>query len=135
MALQIGGIQETVLVSSRDAEVAPRRPSPSSRPPGVDRCSQSAVGGCINPPMRIADARPRYPQEHRDAGTEGTVEVDGRIGTDGFIKDFRVTAPADPRFASATVDALRQWQFTATRLDGVPVEANIHVVVRFTAGQ
>ena len=58
--------------------------------------------------------------------------MDGRIGTDGFIKELRVIAPADPDFASATVEALREWQFTPTRLDGVPVETDIHVHVKFS---
>jgi len=48
------------------------------------------------------------------------VVIEGRIGTDGLIKDLRALAPADPDFANATFDALRQWQFTTTRLDGVP---------------
>jgi len=131
VALQIGGIVETVTIWSGEGESAPRRAAAASSQSEVDACSQSAVGGCIKPPVRIADARPRYPQAHAQAGTEGKVEVDGRIGTDGFIKDFRVTAPADSDFVSATVEALRQWQFTATRLDGVPVETNIHVFANF----
>jgi beta-lactamase regulating signal transducer with metallopeptidase domain len=44
---------------------------------------------------------------------------------------LRALAPADPDFAGATVDALRRWQFTAMRLDGVPVEMNIHVTANF----
>ena len=130
VALQIGGIQETITVSSREAPTPPRPARPGAQP-DFGRCSQSTTGGCIQPPLRIADARPRYPQALIASGTAGNVAVDGRIGTDGFIKDLRVNAPADPEFASATVDALREWQFTATRLDGVPVEANIHVVVNF----
>ena len=131
VALQIGGIQETVMVRSGEAEVPTRKGAAPSYNPETDRCAQTVTGGCIKPPQRIADARPRYPAAHKATGMEGKVEVDGRIGTDGFIKDLRVNAPADPEFASATVDALREWQFTATRLDGVPVEANIHVVVNF----
>jgi hypothetical protein len=133
VALQIGGIQETLTVSSKEAPTAPRPARQGLGQPGVDRCSQVTTGGCIQPPLRIADARPRYPQAHVASGTAGKVEVDGRIGTDGFIKDFRVIAPADPEFASATVEALRLWQFTQVRLDGVPVEANIHVLVKFVA--
>ena len=131
VALQIGGIIETVTVTSREAPTPPRRGQARDEPPATDRCSQTGVGGCIKPPLRIGDARPVYPQAHRATGVEGKVEVDGRIGTDGFIKNMRVNAPADPEFASAAVDALREWQFTATRLDGVPVEANIHVIINF----
>jgi TonB family protein len=134
VVLQIGSLEETVTVyGGPGASVAePVRRSSASQPE-FDSCSQSTVGGCIKPPRRIADARPRYPQRHLDSGTGGKVEIDGRIGTDGFLKDLRVLAPADPDFAAAAVEVLSQWQFTATRLDGIPVEAGIHVTVRFGA--
>jgi TonB family protein len=134
IALQVGELTETVTVGSgpapSSAEQVRRFRTPSQ--PDFDPCSQSTVGGCIKPPTRIADLRPRYPSAQRNSGIGGKVEVSGRIGTDGFIKDFRVTAPAEPEFVTATIDALRQWQFTQTRLDGVPIEVNINVVVRFS---
>jgi len=133
VALQIGALQETLMVTGRDRAPSVRTAARQAGKPDFDPCSQSTAGGCIKPPTRIADARPQYPQAHLATGTGGKVEVDGRIGTDGFITDMRVLAPADPEFASATVEALRQWQFTSTRLDGVPVEANIHILVKFAA--
>jgi TonB family protein len=108
-------------------------PRASVSQPDFDPCSQSPVGGCILQPMKVRDSRPHYPQSQRDAGVSGKVVVEGRIGTDGFIKDLRFAAQADPDFANATVDAIRQWQFTATRLDGVPVETNIRVTANFIA--
>ena len=85
----------------------------------------------VTPPVQITRGQPVYPAKQRETGVGGTVVVEGRIGTDGLIKDLRALAPADPDFAGATVDALRRWQFTAIRLDGVPVEMNIHVTANF----
>jgi TonB family protein len=133
VALQIGEIQETLTVTSKDRAPVIRAAARQTVKPDFDPCSQSNVGGCIKPPLKLADALPQYPQRHIDTGTGGNVQVEGRIGTDGFIKDVRVIATADPDFATATIEALRQWQFTPTRLDGVPVEANIHVIVHFEA--
>jgi protein TonB len=99
--------------------------------PEYDPCSQSPVGGCIVPPLKIGDMKPIYPAKQRDAGVSGTVEIDARLGTDGLMKDFRLTAPADPDLVNAVLEALRQWQFTQTRLDGVPVEVVMHVSARF----
>jgi TonB family protein len=134
VVLQIGSLMETVMVWSGTGAtgVQPARRVTVSQPE-FDRCSQTTVGGCIKPPVRIAHVQPRYPQHHFDSGTGGTVQIDGRIGTDGFIKDLRVLAPADTDFAAAANEAVRQWQFTATRLDGIPVEANIHIIVKFAA--
>lgn len=47
------------------------------------------------------------------------------------MKDFRLTEPAEPEFVNALLDAVNQWRFTQTRLDGVPVEVVIHVSARF----
>jgi len=134
IVLQIGSLEETVTVwGGPGAAVAqpPRRIA--SNQPEFDPCSQATTGGCIKPPRRIGHAQPRYPQRHLDSGTSGKVQVDGRIGTDGFMKDLRVLAPADGDFAAAAVEAVSQWQFTPTRLDGIPVEAGIRVTVHFSA--
>jgi beta-lactamase regulating signal transducer with metallopeptidase domain len=133
VALQIGVIEETLWIGSRaPAPVpTPARPRETVSQPQFDSCSQSTAGGCISPPRKIANAVPRYPQALIASGTAGNVEVDGRIGTDGFVKDLRVIAPADAELANATVEAVGQWQYTATRLDGVPVETDIHVTAHF----
>jgi len=138
VALQVAGLTETIHLtaspggsgSAPTARTAPRRPSADQ--PEFDPCSQSSVGGCITQPMKLRDVKPVYPPRQRDAGVGAQVEIDARIGTDGFMKDFRLAAPADPDFVNATVDALRQWQFSQTRLDGVPVEVNMHVHATFT---
>jgi len=135
VALQIGSLEESMTVS---AGAAPRPPAapivPPPYDPAADRCSQTATGGCITPPKPLGHAAPIYPQQQREAGVGAIVRIVARVGTDGFLKDFRVASPAaDPAFVDATVAALRQWQFTTTRLDGVPVEANITVTTNFVA--
>jgi TonB family protein len=85
----------------------------------------------VTPPVQIARAQPIYPPKQRESGVASTVVVEGRVGTDGLFKDLRPLAPADPDFASATIDALRRWQFTPIRFDGVPVEMNIRVTANF----
>jgi TonB-like protein len=95
----------------------------------VDPCSQSPVGGCITQPTKIRDVKPIYPPNRK--GSNVKLELDTRIGTDGFVKDIRAVAPADAEFASAAAEGVRQWRFTQTRLDGVPVEVRMRVHVTF----
>jgi TonB family protein len=73
--------------------------------------------------------KPRYPPNRRGSGA--TLLFEGRIGTDGFLKEMRVLAPADADFANAALEAIRQWKFTPTRLDGVPMETPMRVSVTF----
>jgi len=147
VALQLGSVQETITISTGDTagpplpappppaatdrRVAPPPPPPppppatAQQPPVDDSCSQAAVGGCIQPPVKLTHVPPQYPARQRDASVEGTVNVEGRIGTDGYLKELRLSAPAEPEFVTATLDALSAWQFAPTRLGGVPVETRI----------
>ena len=81
--------------------------------------------------MKIRDVKPRYPRQLWEAGTGGVVKLEGRIGTDGFLKELRVMAPADPDLALAATEAVSQWQYTQTRLDGVPIEVRVDISVNF----
>jgi outer membrane biosynthesis protein TonB len=135
VALQVGALHETIVItagpSSSPAPPATPRTLKTPSQPEYDPCSQSPVGGCIMQPIKILDRKPIYPANQRDAGVSGRVEIDARIGVDGLTKDFRLTEPAEPDFVSALIDAVRQWRFTETRLDGVPVEVVMHVSARF----
>src|SRR5260370_23097609 len=118
------------ILGSWTARTPPSGPKAPSQPE-YDPCSQSPVGGCIVQPTKIADKRPIYPAKQRAASVSGNVEIDARLGTDGMLKDFRLTATADPDFVNALIDALHPWQYTQTRLDHRPVEVAIHVSARF----
>jgi TonB family protein len=122
MTLQVGTVQETVSVS----ETAPDVVRPVS-PAGPYR-----VGGNIKPPRKIRDVRPVYPQSMRDAGHEGVVPMEAVIGIDGTVMSLRVqSTQVHPELANAAMDAVRDWQFTPTLLNGVAVEVAMTVTVQF----
>ena len=97
----------------------------------MDPCSQSTIGGCLLPPTKIRDVKPDYPASR--SGADSIVLLEGRIGTDGFISELRLTAVDDEQFAKAAFAAVNQWQFTPTRLGGVPIETGIKITVNFRA--
>jgi beta-lactamase regulating signal transducer with metallopeptidase domain len=135
VVLQVGSLQETITTTggpdTGPAKIPePRRALPQSQSE-IDPCSQSPVGGCITQPRKIRDVKPRYPRHLWEAGTGGLVKLEARIGTDGFLKELRVMAPADPDLAAAASEAVGQWQFTQTRLDGVPIEVRLNISVNF----
>ncbi|HEV3062483.1 MAG TPA: TonB family protein [Vicinamibacterales bacterium] len=129
VALQVGAVHETVAIQA--GERLPPRPRAAvpSTLADAGSCDQSVVGGCIDPPTKIIDVKPRYPMSR--LGSSAVVTLEGRIGTDGFVSALRVVGAVDADFANAAVDAVGQWQFTPTRLDGVPVETVIEITVRF----
>jgi len=137
VVFQVGSLQETITTTgppdsgAATAAGKDREPRKVVAQPEIDPCSQSAAGGCITQPKKIRDVRPRYPRQLWEAGTGGLVKIEGRIGTDGFLKDLRVMAPADPDLASAATEAVGQWLYSQTRLDGVPIEVRVIITVNF----
>ena len=106
-------------------------PSPTASQ--VQSSSPLRVGGNIRPPRKLQDVRPVYPPKMRDAGLEGVVPLEATgIGRDGSIQSLRVlTAQVHPDFAHAAMEAVRQWRFAPTLLNGAAVEVAMTVTVKF----
>lgn len=136
VALQLGTLQESITVT--DGLSSPARPGSGRRieyKPTPPACSQSTTGGCIQQPLKLRDVKPQYPPQFAGSGREVKVQLEGRIGVDGFINDLRVTTQGNAEFSAAAVEAIRQWEFSQTLLDGVPVEVRMNVLVMFRAAQ
>jgi protein TonB len=73
---------------------------------------------------------PIYPPVALAAGREGTVILEAVIGEDGRVRDVRVMR-AVPLLDQAAMDAVRQWRFTPTLLNGQPVPVIMSVTVGF----
>jgi TonB family protein len=125
ITLQVGEVKETINV--RDRRISgPVGPSQPQLPKPL------RVGGNIRAPMKTVDVKPIYPQTMREAGREGVVPIEAIIGPDGSVASVRVlSADIHPDFAIAAADAVRQWKFTPTLLNGKPVEVVMTVKVQF----
>jgi len=123
ITLQVGTLQETVTV--RESRIGVSNPQAGSPNP-------VRVGGNIRPPTKVKDVRPTYPTSMREAGLGGVVPLEATIGTNGAVTSVRVvSAQVHPDLALAAADAVRQWQFSPTLLNGRPVEVVMTVSVRF----
>ena len=86
------------------------------------------IGGAIAPPTKVKHVAPVYPPEAKAAGVSGVVVVETVIGPDGKVLDTRVLRSV-PKLDAAAIDAVKQWEFTPTLLNGaaVPVVATMTV--------
>ena len=67
------------------------------------------------------------------ARKEGAVVIlESTVGVDGTVTDVKAVRPDSGVFVQAAIDAIRQWQFTPTRLNGEPVPVIMTVTVTFT---
>jgi TonB family protein len=129
ITMQVGTLSETITVqSTRITE-----PATSTQPRGP---APLRVGGNIKAPRKLADVKPVYPDSMRAAGREGVVSLDAVIGADGNVSSVRVLgADVHPDFAIAAVDAVRQWRFSPTLLNGKAIEVVMTVTVTFNLAQ
>jgi TonB family protein len=75
---------------------------------------------------------PDYPQRALTRNTEGWVDVEFLVGSDGRTRDIVVTAASDDRlFADAATAAVTQWQFEPRRVMGQAVEQRSFARIRF----
>jgi protein TonB len=88
-------------------------------------------GGKIKVPVKIRDARPVYPPIAQSARVQGLVIIEATIGTNGRVVDAKVLRSI-PLLDGAALDAVRQWEFTPTLLNGVPVPLVMTVSVQFS---
>jgi TonB family protein len=89
------------------------------------------VGGGIKPPMKMRDVRPVYPAIAREANVSGVVILEIRIGIDGGIEDAHVLRSI-PLLDQAALDAVKQWKFKPTLLNGQPVPIFMTTTINFT---
>ena len=116
------------IVDGIDSAVALVPPPPPAPPPEVKKPIR--VGGEIQPPTKVHHVAPVYPAMAQQARVEGIVIISTTIGVDGSVTDATVLS-AKPLLAEAAVEAVRQWRFTPTRLNGEPVPVMMTVTVAF----
>ena len=88
------------------------------------------VGDGIARPRKIKDVRPVYPLPAMAARSAGNVLIEATIGTDGKVRDARVIQSA-AAFDQAALDAVRQWEYEPSRVNGVAVAVTMIIVVTF----
>ena len=106
----------------------PALPPPPPQPPTPPRPVRA--GGDIKMPTKIRDVAPVYPQIAQNAGVEGMVIIEAVIATDGTVRDARILRSI-PLLDHAALDAVRQWRYEPTRLNGVVVPVMVTVTVQF----
>jgi TonB family protein len=112
-----------------DAAAARARAEAAAR--AKARVAPVRVGGQIRTPTKVKDVKPEYPDIAQAARVQGVVTIEAIIGPTGKIEDARVVRSI-PLLDQAALDAVRQWEYRPTLLNGAPVPVVITVAVNFT---
>jgi TonB family protein len=90
-----------------------------------------AVGGNVQDQMVLEKVPPKYPPLAKQAGISGTVRLTALIGKEGFVKTLTLVS-GHPLLAGAAKEAVQQWRYKPTLLNGEPVEVVTQIDVNFT---
>jgi periplasmic protein TonB len=101
-------------------------PKPPAKP--------TVVGGDVQAAKLLKKVVPVYPPLARQARVSGTVQLIGVIAKDGTIQQLQV-ASGHPLLVKAALDAVRQWIYRPTLLNGQAVEVIAPIDVIFTLSQ
>jgi protein TonB len=88
------------------------------------------ISAGVQPPRKLHQVDPIYPELARAARVEGRVVLDCVIGVDGRVTDVRIVRGV-ALLNQAAVDAVGQWVYVPTLLSGRPVPVILTVTVDF----
>jgi TonB family protein len=106
--------------------VTPVLPPPPEPTPRIVR-----VGGKIREPRKLVYVPPIYPELARQTRVQGAVTLEAILDATGKVESVRVLESI-PLLDDAAVRAVRQWRYTPTELNGVPVPVLMTVTIRFS---
>jgi protein TonB len=92
------------------------------------------VDGNLQAAKLVKQVAPVYPPLAKTARVQGAVRFQAIIGKDGVIRNLDVIGGA-ALLQQAAIDAVKQWTYRPTLLNGQAVEVSTTIEVRFSLGQ
>ena len=100
-------------------------------PPPKPTQQRVRIGGNVQAAKMIRQIQPVYPQIAKTAHVQGTVILHAIIAKDGTVQELQyISGPA--LLMRSAMDAVRQWKYQPTLLNGEPVEVDTTISVVFT---
>lgn len=122
--LTLGEVTETVQVTGH-------KPSSGTAPQAAP-VQRIFVGGNVQMSKLVRQPRPAYPPELQQLGVEGTVQLQAVISKDGVPINLKViNNGVDQRLVPLALDAVQEWRYSPTLLNGQPVETITSIDVSF----
>ena len=127
--LNIGSLNESVDVQAEgSAKVMGGTETAAKAKP-----TRIRIGGNVEAAKVLTKVLPTYPEAAKAAGVQGSVVLHAVVGMDGKPMSLQVlNSQIDPELARAAVEAVSQWRYQPTLLNGEPVEVDTVITVNFT---
>jgi TonB family protein len=123
VVLEVGQVSETIDVVGN---------SPSAKPTAVAP-GRLKMGGQVQATKLVHMVRPEYPPQMKAQGVEGTVLMRAVIGREGQVLNLEVmNTDVHPDLVQSAKEAVSQWRYQPTLLNGEPVEIITEITVNYT---
>lgn len=103
-------------------------------PPPKPTQTRIRQGGNVTAAKLVNKVQPQYPPLARQTRISGTVRLHAIIGKNGQVEQLEVMS-GHPLLVQAALDAVRQWKYQPTQLNGEPVEVDTTIDVIFSLNQ
>ena len=109
-------------------------PPPPPPPVKASTPKRITIGGNVQQAKLVRQPKPVYPQLAKQARISGVVHLAAVISKDGTIQDLKVIS-GHPLLIPSALEAVKQWVYQPTLLNGEPVEVSTQIDVNFTLSQ
>jgi periplasmic protein TonB len=123
----LGGI-----IGGLPSAAPPPPPPPAAKPKAPDKPIR--VGGNVSQANLISQPKPVYPPLAKAARVQGVVKFEAQISKDGSIQNLHLIS-GPPLLVQAAMQAVQNWKYRPTLLNGEPVEVITTIDVNFTLSQ
>ncbi|HEY1496869.1 MAG TPA: M56 family metallopeptidase [Candidatus Solibacter sp.] len=127
--LAIGNLSESLKVRATRTSPAPPAANALGTPQRIP------IGGNVQPSKILTKVNPAYPADLKQQGVTGSVIIRAIISKTGDILNAQVINTVHPGLAQAALDAVKQWRYQPTLLNGQPVEVLTTVTIAFELEQ
>ena len=126
----LGGVDGGLLggLGSGPAVAAPPPP-----PPAPKQTQRIKLGGQVVAAKLVAQPHPVYPPLARQARIQGNVVLHAIIDKDGRVGELQVIS-GHPLLVQSALEAVKNWRYQPTQLNGDPVEVDTTITVSFVLG-
>jgi protein TonB len=125
IALVISAPEAPTPLQAFSAEPASQTPAP----PGTIR-----VGGAVQANNILNKVTPAYPPSAKEARVQGVVRFEALIGKDGSIENLKLVS-GPPLLVQSAMEAVQQWKYKPTLLNGQPVQVLTIIDVNYTLSE
>jgi protein TonB len=130
-----GGVLGGIISSGNVNPTLPPPPPPpveKKKDPGPPK--RITIGGNVQQAKLVRQPKPVYPPLAKQARISGVVHLAAVISANGTIQDLKVIS-GHPLLIPAALEAVKQWVYQPTLLNGEPVEVQTQIDVNFTLSQ